>query len=266
MLLAIDVGNTNTVIGLYRHSQLVHMWRISTERNRTSDELRLSLCALLEKDGCDPCEARGLVLASVVPSLSTAWNGVSETLFGRPAVLAHAAIDCGLFQADYPYPEEIGADRIADAVGAQQLYGAPAIVVDFGTATNIEVIDAQGVFLGGVIAPGVETSAQALFSRAARLSAIELKDPHTAIGKNTDEAVQAGIFYGEIDRVDGLVRRIFNQLGYEAPVIATGGLAQRIAPTSQTITYIDEELTLEGLRLIFEYIHTLSPERTHHDS
>ena len=157
-----------------------------------------------------------------------------------------------LFEADYPNPHEIGADRVADAVAAKALYGAPVIVVDFGTATNMEVVDADGRFIGGVIAPGVETSASALFSHATKLGAIDLVDPHTAIGHNTEEAIQAGIVYGEADRVDGIIRRIFAQLGYETPVVATGGLASRVAAQSQTITAINPELTLEGLRLVYE--------------
>ena len=157
-----------------------------------------------------------------------------------------------LFPTAYANPAEIGADRVADAVAARALYGQPVVVVDFGTATNIEVVDRDGAFAGGVIAPGVETSASALFSHANRLSAIELEDPHTAIGGNTAQAIQAGIVYGEADRVDGLVRRIFEQLGYEAPVVATGGLASRVAPLSRTITHVNKELTLEGLRRIYE--------------
>ena len=157
-----------------------------------------------------------------------------------------------LFEADYPNPREIGADRVADAVAAKELYGAPVIVVDFGTATNIEVVDKDGRFVGGIIAPGVETSATALFSHATKLGAIDLVDPKTAIGHNTEQAMQSGIVYGEADRVDGLVRRIFDQLGYETPVVATGGLASRVAALSRTITATNPELTLEGLRLVYD--------------
>ena len=150
------------------------------------------------------------------------------------------------------YLDNAATTRVADAVAAKALYGAPVIVVDFGTATNMEVVDADGRFIGGVIAPGVETSASALFSHATKLGAIDLIDPHTAIGRNTEEAIQAGIVYGEADRVDGIIRRIFAQLGYETPVVATGGLASRVAAQSQTITAINPELTLEGLRLVYE--------------
>ena len=254
MLLAIDVGNTNTVIGLYRQNKLLHMWRVGTNRSQTADELRLVLHALMHSENLNFEEVRGVALASVVPQLSQAWNRVSMALFNNEAIQANAQTAGKLFSSSYPNPEEIGADRIADAVAAKALYGFPCVVVDFGTATNIEVIDNKGNFLGGVIAPGVDTSAQALFASAARLSAIELVDPGTAIGTSTDAAVQAGIVYGEAARVDGLVDRIFDQLGYQAPVIATGGLAQRVARYSKTITETNTQLTLEGLRRICDEV------------
>ena len=173
--------------------------------------------------------------------------------YGVDALACTAATAGELFPTDYANPAEIGADRVADAVAAKALYGAPVVVVDFGTATNIEVIDRDGKFAGGIIAPGVDTSANALFSRASRLAAIDLVDPHTAIGGSTEQAIQAGIVYGEADRVDGLVRRVFAQLGYEATVVATGGLAPRVAPLSATIDRVDPELTLSGLRMLYEH-------------
>ncbi len=157
-----------------------------------------------------------------------------------------------LFCADYPDPAEIGADRVADSVAMRALYGAPCIVVDFGTATNIEVIDSAGRFIGGIIAPGLQTSAQTLFNNASKLPAISLEAPDHAIGTNTVEAMQAGIVLGEVDRVDGLLQRIFDQLGYRAPVVATGGLAPLIAKHSKLIDQVNPDLTLEGLRLIVE--------------
>ncbi len=253
MLLAIDVGNTQSVIGVYDGADLKHMWRIATNKNHTADELRMKLVPLLESEGIDATRLSGAVLASVVPQLTGGWQSALRKLTGAEAVVCTAAAAGeDLFPTAYSNPAEIGADRVADAVAARALYGQPVVVVDFGTATNIEVIDRDGVFVGGVIAPGVETSASALFSHANRLSAIELEDPHTAIGDNTAHAIQAGIVYGEVDRVDGLVGRIFAQLGYEAPVVATGGLAPRVAPLSRTITQVNSELTLEGLRRIYE--------------
>ena len=253
MLLAIDVGNTQTVIGVYDGEELRHMWRIATNKNHTSDEHPLKLMPLLSSEGFGADGLGGAALASVVPQLTHGWRSALRKLVGAdPLVCTADSAGEELFPTAYANPAEIGADRVADAVAARALYGQPVVVVDFGTATNIEVVDRDGAFAGGVIAPGVETSASALFSHANRLSAIELEDPHTAIGGNTAQAIQAGIVYGEADRVDGLVRRIFEQLGYEAPVVATGGLASRVAPLSRTITYVNKELTLEGLRRIYE--------------
>lgn len=257
MLLAIDVGNTQTVIGVYAGAELVHMWRVGTNKQHTADELRMKLRSLLESVGATTADVRGAALASVVPQLTSAWERAVGSIAGARAVVCTADNARALFSTDYPNPREIGADRVADAVAARAAYGAPVVVVDFGTATNIEVVDERGFFVGGVIAPGVETSAGALFSRATRLPAIELRDPHTAIGRNTEQAIQAGIVYGEADRVDGLVRRILGQLGLSeretcVPVVATGGLATLVAKHSSTITAVEPELTLEGLRLIFE--------------
>lgn len=252
MLLAVDVGNTQTVIGVYEGDALRYYWRVATNKAHTADELRVKLGSLLASEEVAAAELTGAALASVVPNLTLAWGDALRALTGKAPVLCNAETAAGLFTADYPNPAEIGADRVADAVAARALYGAPCVVVDFGTATNIEVIDKAGAFVGGVIAPGVETSAQALFSRATKLGAIDLVDPNVAIGRDTVEAMQVGILLGEVDRVDGLVRRIFAQLGYEAPVVATGGLAARVAPHSATITETNPNLTLEGLRLVFQ--------------
>lgn len=252
MLLAIDVGNTQTVVGIYQDRSLQFRWRVATNKSHTSDELRVKLVPLLVSEGLTLGDISGVTLASVVPALTMAWCSAARRMIGKDALVCSAETAGALFEADYPNPHEIGADRVADAVAAKALYGSPVIVVDFGTATNMEVVDADGRFIGGVIAPGVETSASALFSHATKLGAIDLVDPGTAIGRNTEEAIQAGIVYGEADRVDGIIRRIFAQLGYEAPVVATGGLASRVATQSQTITAINPELTLEGLRLVHE--------------
>lgn len=254
MLLAIDVGNTQTVVGVYKGSDLAGSWRVATNKSHTSDELRIKLMPLFESAGLSFEGVRASALASVVPQLTHAWVSALRCLTGSNALVCTArfAIEKGLFQTAYPQPSEIGADRVADAVAALARYGAPAVVVDFGTATNIEVIDREGRFVGGIIAPGVETSASALFSHATRLAAIELADPGCAIGTSTETAMRSGIVYGEADRVDGLVRRIFAQLGYETPVIATGGLANLMARYTETITHVDGDLTLEGLRLIAE--------------
>ena len=252
MLLAIDVGNTQTVLGVFEGSRLAHMWRVSTSKGDTSDELRTKTLPLLTMEGISADDITGAAIASVVPLLTSAWQRALERLTGIQPVICNAQAAGPLFEVDYDYPNEVGADRVADAVAAKALYGAPVVVVDFGTATNLEVIDKNGRFVGGIIAPGLETSAKALFSHATKLPAIELTDPGSAIGKSTVHAMQSGIVYGEADRVDGFVRRVFNQLGYETPVVATGGLATTMAPLCQTVTHTNSELTLEGLRLVYE--------------
>ena len=252
MLLAIDIGNTQTVLGAYRGSELIHMWRISTSKTDTPDELRLKTVPLLEAEGICVGGFSGAAVASVVPTLTQAWQQMLVAIFGIEPLICSADVAPALFEASYENPSEIGADRVADAVAARATYGAPVVVVDFGTATNLEVVDADGRFVGGIIAPGLETSAAALFSHATKLPAIDLVDPGSAIGKNTVHAMQSGIVYGEADRVDGFVRRVFAELGYEAPVVATGGLATTMAPLCTTVTHVNPELTLEGLRLIHE--------------
>lgn len=253
MLLAIDVGNTQTVVGVYEGKKLSHRWRVATNKHHTCDELRVKLIPLLNSEGLSFQDIGGMCLASVVPALTDAWCTAAKQMLGHRAVVCSAETAGDLFDASgYPNPREIGADRVADAVAARSLYGAPVIVVDFGTATNMEVIDRTGSFVGGVIAPGVETSSSALFSHATKLGAIELVNPHVSIGRNTQQAMQVGIVYGEADRVDGLVNRIFDQLGYKTAVISTGGLAPRVSPLSRTINEVNQDLTLEGLRLVYD--------------
>lgn len=252
MLLAIDVGNTQTVLGAYSGETLLHQWRIATGKQDTPDELRIALKQILEADELSLESIRGAALASVVPRLTEAWQEAVQRACGVTPIVCTAKAAGALFETDYPNPHEIGADRIADAVAARARLGSPVVVVDFGTATNIEVINEDGLFIGGIIAPGVETSSQALFSRATKLGQISLADPGINIGRNTEEAIRIGVVYGEAARVDGLVRRIFDQLGYITPVIATGGLASRMQPHCETITCVMPDLTLEGLRLIHE--------------
>lgn len=252
LLLAIDAGNTQTVIGVYDGSELLRMWRIATAKSRTADELQVKLLNLVALESFTPDRISGAVLASVVPALTASWKAALANM-GVDALVCNAENAGTLFKAAYDNPGEIGADRIADAVAARALYGAPVIVVDFGTATNLEVIDEGGCFVGGIIAPGMETSAAALFAHATKLPTIDLVDPGSAIGKNTVHAMQSGIVYGEADRVDGFVRRVFAELGYTAPVVATGGLAVVMAPLCQTVSDVNPELTLEGLRLIWEH-------------
>lgn len=253
MLLAVDVGNTQTVVGVFEGEDLRYRWRFATNKSHTGDDLRVKLMSLLDGESIAREALCGMSLASVVPHLTEAWDETALALTGMPALVCSAKTAGDLFATTYLRPAEIGSDRVADAVAARERYGAPVVVVDFGTATNIEVIDQDGCFCGGVIAPGLETAASALFSHASMLAGIHMDDPEAAIGTSTAQALQIGILYGEADRADGLVSRIHEQLGYTTPVIATGGLATRIAPHSKTITQVNRNLTLEGLRLVFEH-------------
>ncbi|MDR2714670.1 MAG: type III pantothenate kinase [Coriobacteriales bacterium] len=266
MLLAVDVGNTQTVLGLYEYvadkkaeagkratvePKLIFKSRIASAATDSTDEILLKLTGLFSLNGVDTSAISVVAVASVVPSLTEQWQEVALTLTDTKPLILTSSTPTGLSYR-YSNPAEIGADRIADAVAAIHLYGAPVLVVDFGTATNIEVIDKEGAFVGGIIAPGLAISADALFAAAARLSNIAIEIPEKIIGSSTKGAVQTGLTYGEIDRIDGLVRRVFSELGYEASVVATGGLSHRVLELSGTITHVNDDLTLEGLRLIYE--------------
>lgn len=255
MLLAVDIGNTQTVIGVYEADELRASWRVASDKDATSDQVLIQLHDLLGleeglREGVDDA-----IISSVVPVLTRAWTAALERALGNKPHVVSAAEDYGI-KIKYVNPRELGPDRIADAVAALAKYGAPVIVVDLGTATNIEVIDRDGAFLGGVIAPGLTVSANALFSTAARLAAVDLEVPAHVIGRNTVEAVQAGLTFGEVERIDGLVERIERELGYEATVIATGGLHGLMAPISRTIDVCDGLLTLDGLRIIRDRLAT----------
>ena len=247
MLLVVDIGNTHTVLGIYDQDRLIHMWRLATNVEYTSDELRIKLRALLSAEEIDAGVIKGAILCSVVPALTHNWEKACERSFGVAPQVVSARSCAHLLNIDKTSFVELGADRVADAVAAKAIFGAPVVVVDFGTATNMEVIDKDGVFVGGVIAPGVESSMRSLMSRAALLRAVELEDP--------------GVASGEAARVDGLVERIQAELGYKTKVVATGGLAHRIAPLSHTITEVDVELTLQGLRLIYNELKKCDNQR-----
>ena len=251
MILAVDIGNTQTVIGLIADGSIDSRWRVSTDPTMTADEIRVKIGGLLALDGHARGDIDGVVIASVVPTLTAAYEELAERMTGVQPLVVGPGLKTGLAVA-YENPREVGADRIVNAVAAIAMHGAPVIVVDFGTATTLDVVDDTGAYLGGAIAPGIETSAEALFRRAARLSAVDLEPPTHVIGRNTRESVQAGLLFGEAARVDGLVRRTFAELGYDCPVVATGGLAERMAPLCETITAVDVDLTLEGLALLWE--------------
>jgi len=251
MLLAVDVGNTQTVLGLYDGEDLACSWRVSTVSGETADELAVRLDRLLALSGHSFASISDMAVSSVVPPLTKQWKCVGRRICDQEPLVLGEGYPSGL-AFDYPNPAEVGADRVADAVAAIAMYGAPVIVVDFGTATNIEIIDKDGRFVGGIIAPGLVTSADALFSAAARLAKIDIEVPPAVIGKSTREAVQSGLTFGEIDRIDGLIRRVFAELGYKATVVATGGLSHSVANISSTIDVINDDLTLEGLRIIHQ--------------
>lgn len=248
MLLAVDVGNTQTVLGLFEDDVLTDRWRISTSASMTSDELRLQVAGLLGLSNRTLADISEVILASVVPRLTSAWEELAENS-SSACLIVGPGLKTGM-AIRYDNPLEVGADRIVNAIAAHERLGGPVIVVDFGTATTIDVVSDDGAYLGGAIAPGVETSAEALFAKAARLSKVDLDEPPQAIGRNTRASVQAGLILGEAAMVDGLVRRVWTELGSEAPVLATGGLAEKMAPICETIGYVDTDLTLLGLKIV----------------
>lgn len=249
MLLAIDVGNTNTVLGLFAGNDIVQSWRTKTDARETADELALKFRALLSESP----EITGIALCSTVPAVLREMRTMLSRYFANvPTIIVEPGIKTGV-PVLTDNPKEVGADRIVNSLAAFTLYGGPAIVVDFGTSTNLDVVSAKGEFLGGALAPGIEISIEALASRAAQLRKVELVAPRSVIGKNTVEALQSGAIYGFAGQVDGLVDRIVDELGGEVKaVIATGGLAGIVVPESETITHHEPDLTLIGLRLMFE--------------
>lgn len=251
MILAVDIGNTQTVLGLIKGDTVAGHWRVSTDASLTVDEVRVKIGGLLAIDGHRWNDVERVVVASVVPILTAAYEDLAERATGRSAVVVGPGTKTGLPIA-YENPHEIGADRIVNAMAARDRFGAPVIVVDFGTATTFDVVDGSGAYLGGAIAPGVETGAEALFRRAARLSAVDLEPPVRVIGRTTRESMQAGLLLGEAAMVDGLVRRIWTEIGAECPVVVTGGLAEMMAPLCATASTVDVNLTLHGLALVYD--------------
>ncbi len=249
MLLAIDVGNTNTVLGLFDGETLTRSWRINTDARTTADEIELTFRGLLR----DAPEVTGIALCSTVPAVLREMRTMLDRYYlDVPKVIVEPGIKTGVpILTDNP--KEVGADRIVNSLAAFTLYGGPSIVVDFGTSTNLDVVSEKGEFIGGALAPGIEISIDALASRAAQLRKVELVTPRNVIGKNTVEALQSGAVFGFAGQVDGLVDRITDELGQDVKaVIATGGLAGVVVPESDTITHHEPDLTLIGLRLIFE--------------
>jgi type III pantothenate kinase len=260
MLLALDVGNTNTKLGLYslaaEPATLAANWRLTTHRTQTVDEYGALFINLFHMKGIDPAQVKHIIISSVVPPIDSTLRQVCETYFHIEPLFVEPGIKTGM-PVLVDNPTELGADRLCDSIAAFEKYGGPCIVVDFGTATKFEVISARGEYLGGIIAPGLGLSAEALFSRAARLSRVDIKRPAKVIGTNTVGHLQSGLYYGYIGLVDGILDRILAELsaaesGLKPRVIASGGLAHMIAPDSRYIAEIDDMLTLEGLRILFD--------------
>ena len=256
MLLALDVGNTNVTIGVFDGATLTHNWRLAALRERTADELGIFVTRLFEQVGVRAADVDGIALASVVPPLTRPMEEMSERYFGKTPLNITAA-NAGI-PVRYSPPSDVGADRIVNAVAAWEQYGregrAPMIIVDFGTGTTFDIISRQREYLGGIICPGIGISADALFQRAARLPRVDVRKPPSAIGQSTVDAMQSGLFFGYVEMVDGLVRRIRAELdgGADAIVIATGGLASVLSAETSSIQHVNADLTLHGLRIIWE--------------
>jgi type III pantothenate kinase len=246
MLLAVDVGNTQTVFGLFDGAELTEHWRIATERSRSGDELGAMFRGFLDLARVD-----GICVSTTVPQLARSYAEFVERYTKAELLEVGPGVKTGI-PMRYDDPREVGPDRIANAVAATARYGPPCIVVDFGTSTNFDVVSAEGEYVGGVLAPGVEVSMDALFQRAARLFKVDFVEPPTVIAKNTAASLQSGLVFGFAGQVDGIVERIRGELGVEAQTVATGGLAELIAPHARTLERIDPFLTLEGLRLVWD--------------
>ena len=258
MLLAIDVGNTNIVLGVFQGTTLVRSWRLLTLRERTADEIGLMVAGLFahERIGLDGVQA--VVIGSVVPPLTPIMEGMTRRYFGREAFIVDPVSNAGM-PILYKNPAEVGADRIANSLAAYERYARPthlpSIVADLGTATTFDAVTVKGEYLGGVICPGPQIAAEALFQRAARLPRVDVRKPASVIGQTTVGAIESGLFYGYLGMVEGLIARISAELGGDALCIATGGLAQLIAPETAMIQHVDVDLTLHGLRLVWERNH-----------
>ena len=256
MLLAVDIGNTNVVVGLFLGDQMLTSWRLATERTRMPDEWWAIMSTLADKDQIDLNELHGAILSSVVPRLTPVFVEMSQKRLKREPIIVNSRLKFGI-EIEIDNPSEVGADRLANTVAAFSRHGGPTVVVDFGTGTNFDVVSASGSYIGGAIAPGLTLALEALTSRAARLSAVELAVPERAIGRDTISSVQSGTVLGYIGLIEGLLTRIGRELGTRPFVIATGGLGGVIAPHTSAIDTYEPDLTLHGLRIIFERVNHL---------
>jgi type III pantothenate kinase len=250
-LVLVDVGNTNTVFGVFRGDELTDSFRFSTDAERTADEYGALLLPLFTRAGIDPAATEAVVISSVVPPLHHTLDSLARRYFGHKPLFIEPGVRTGM-PIRYDNPAEVGADRIVNAVAARERFGAPVIVVDFGTATTFDVVNAAGEYAGGIITPGISISAEALFAHASRLYRVDVRKPTELVGKNTASAMQAGIYYGYIGLVDGILERLLAEIPGVRSVVATGGLADLIASGSKYIREVDPMLTLVGLKLIYE--------------
>lgn len=252
MILVMDIGNTNIVLGVYDGKKLISYWRIATDKNKTADEYGLTIVQLFLYEHLRVEDVGGIIISSVVPPIMYSIEHMCRKYFNHDPLIVGPGIKTGM-NIKYDNPKEVGADRIVNAVAAYELYGGPDIIIDFGTATTFCAVSAKGEYLGGAIAPGIKIASDALFERTARLPRVELVKPDTVIAKNTVNSIQSGIIYGYIGLVDYMVRRMAMELDAGKPhVIATGGLARLIATESETIEIVNGLLTLEGLRIIYQ--------------
>lgn len=252
MLLTVDVGNTQVALGMFDHGELVGHWRVSTNPEATFDEARWQLVGILGADGFTQSDIRGVAISSVVPAMTTAFRQVAPHLTSGRIVVVEPGVKTGM-SIEIDNPREVGADRIVNSLAARETYGFPVVVVDFGTSTNFDVVGAEGSYIGGAIAPGLEISTNALISRTAALRKVEFSPPRSVIGKGTVEAIQSGGLYGHAGLVDGIMERIAAEFDEPVTRVATGGLASTIVPHCSSVETVDPYLTLEGLRIIFEH-------------
>jgi type III pantothenate kinase len=250
-VLLVDVGNSNTRFGVLRQGAIAHVFRLATESSRTADEMAALLLPLFERVGLDPAATTGFIVSSVVPPFNAILVTLAQEIFGTKAVFIEPGIRTGI-PIRYDNPAEVGADRIVNSVAARELYGAPVVVVDFGTATTFDVVNAAGEFIGGIIAPGVAISAEALFAQAARLYRVDLRRPDQLIGRTTSTAMQSGIYFGYLGLVDGILNRLRQEVPGLQKVVATGGLGELLAGGSLLIDEVNPRLTLIGLQLVWE--------------